>query len=314
MAKTRRGIIGVDIGGTNIKTALVTGQKIIRRARTSTRAERGLKDSLSQIIKVVEPLCKDAKAIGIGIAGIIDSEKGTVKYSPNLKGWKNVPLGRILRAEFNLPVYVLNDVNAICLGEWKYGAGRRKKNVFLFTMGTGVGGGAICEGKLLFGAHGFAGEFGHTTIKLDGPKCTCGHSGHVERYAGAKYIVARARRKMAKRKSSLAKYDVLTPEKIACAAKSGDTVAREVFAEVGFYIGVGVANVIALFDPDIIIIAGGIAQAGRILFEPVRRTVSSMALGAEHRRHKIAPAQLGDDAGILGAALYAKLTIKGLTV
>jgi glucokinase len=309
-----KSIIGVDIGGTNIKAALVTGRRINRRTRAPTRAELGVKGSIEQIISVIEPLRKGAEAIGIGIAGIIDSKKGVVRYSPNLEEWKNVPLARILLNAFDVPVYVLNDVNAICLGEWKYGAGRGHENVFLFTLGTGVGGAAICEGKLLFGAHGFAGEFGHTTINFDGPKCICGHHGHLERYAGARYIVARARRKMAKRRSSLARQPTLTPEIIARAAKKGDRVAVEVFCEVGRYVGVGIANILALFDPDIIIISGGIARAGKVLFEPIRSTVSRIALGAEHRHYAIVPAKLGDDAGILGAALFAILKQTGASV
>lgn len=304
-------IIGIDIGGTNIKAALVTGRKIEKRTRALTLANLGREKSVDQIISIIEPLRKKGRAIGIGIAGIIDSKKGIVKYSPNLKGWKNVPLARILRTACDLPVYVLNDVNAICLGEWKYGAGQGHDNIFLFTIGTGVGGAAICEGRLLFGAHGFAGEFGHTTIKLDGPKCICGHRGHVERYAGAKYIVARARRKMARSKSSLSGYDVLTPEIIARAAKEGDKVAREVFDDVGKYLGLGVANIIALLDPDIIIISGGIARAGKFLFEPIRNTVSRIVLGREHRRYRIVRAKLGDDAGTFGAALFAELTSVG---
>jgi glucokinase len=309
-----KSIIGVDIGGTNIKAALVTGRRINRRTRAPTRAELGVKGSIEQIISVIEPLRKGAEAIGIGIAGIIDSKKGVVRYSPNLEEWKNVPLARILLNAFDVPVYVLNDVNAICLGEWKYGAGRGHENVFLFTLGTGVGGAAICEGKLLFGAHGFAGEFGHTTINFDGPKCICGHRGHLERYAGARYIVARTRRKMAKRRSSLARQPTLTPEIIARAAKKGDRVAVEVFCEVGRYVGVGIANILALFDPDIIIISGGIARAGKVLFEPIRSTVSRIALGAEHRHYAIVPAKLGDDAGILGAALFAILKQTGASV
>ncbi|UCD04687.1 MAG: ROK family protein [candidate division WOR-3 bacterium] len=307
-------IIGIDIGGTNIKAALVAGRKIEKRTRALTLANLGREKSIDQIISAIEPLRKKGKAIGIGIAGIIDSKKGVVKYSPNLKGWKNVPLARILRAACGLPVYVLNDVNAICLGEWKHGAGQGHDNIFLFTIGTGVGGAAICEGRLLFGAHGFAGEFGHTTIKLDGPKCICGHRGHVERYAGAKYIVARAWRKIARHKSSLASYDILTPEIIARAAKEGDKVAREVFDDVGKYVGIGVANIIALFDPDIIIISGGIARAGRFLFEPIRNTVRRTVLGREHRRYRIVPAKLGDDAGTFGAALFAELTSAGSEV
>lgn len=305
-----KGIIGIDIGGTNIKAALVVGRKIVRRTKTLTHADKGIEKSIAQIKSAIAPLHEDAKAIGLGIAGIIDSKRGIIRYSPNLKGWQNAPLARILRAEFDRPVFILNDVNAICLGEWKYGAGHGCKNVFLFTLGTGVGGAAICEGRLLFGAHGFAGEFGHTTIKLDGPKCVCGNHGHVERYAGAKAIAARARRKIAKHKSSLAKYDVLTPEVIAHEAKRGDRVAREVFSEVGYYLGIGVANVLALFDPEIVIISGGIARAGEILFKPVRQTVHRVALGSEHRHYKIVPAALGDDAGILGAALFAELTGK----
>ena len=306
-----RPIIGIDIGGTNIRAALVTGRRINRRRRACTRGEMGVEECLKQIRSVIEPLRKEAAAIGIGIAGIIDSEKGVVRYSPNLKEWKNISLARILRNKFNLPVYVLNDVNAICLGESKYGAGQGHKDVFLFTMGTGIGGAAICDGKLLFGAHGFAGEFGHTTINLDGPKCICGNYGHLERYAGARYIVARARRKMAKRRSSLNRQRILTPEIIARAAKQGDRIATEVFCEVGQYVGIGIANILALFDPEIVIISGGIARAGKVLFEPIRDTVGKIALGVEHRHFKIVPAELGDDAGILGAALYARPNLAG---
>lgn len=310
----KRGIIGIDIGGTNIKSALMVGRKITRRKKIPSLADSGMERSIAQIRRAIGPLWKRASAIGIGIAGIIDSREGAVRFSPNLRGWNNVPLGKILRREYGIPVRVLNDVNAICMGEWKYGAARGHDNVFLFTLGTGVGGAAICEGKLLFGANGFAGEFGHTTISLNGPKCACGQSGHLERYAGAKYIVARAKRKMKRQQSSLAEHSVLTPEIIARAAKRGDPVAREVFSEVGHYIGVGVANILALFDPDIVIISGGIARAGKILFDPIHETVNRSVLGAGYRRFRILPAKLGDDAGILGAALFAQLTQKNTHV
>lgn len=301
----KKGIIGLDVGGTNIKAALVFGRRIARRVKIASRAEFGIEYSIPQIKTAIAPLRKEAKAIGIGIAGIIDSKKGMVRFSPNLRGWNNVPLRKILHREYGIRVRVLNDVNAICLGEWKYGSAQGCNNVFLFTLGTGVGGAAICDGKLLFGAHGFAGEFGHTTIDPNGPECMCGQHGHLERYAGAKYIVARARRKMKKQKSSLANHVVLTPEIIARAAKKGDCVAREVFVEVAYYIGIGVANILALFDPDIVIISGGIARAGRILFDPLRKNVGQLVLGAKHRRYRILPAKLGDDAGVLGAAFFA---------
>jgi glucokinase len=306
----KRAIIGLDIGGTNIKAALVCGQEISQRSKIPSLAERGIDRSLNQLKSAIRPLHKKARAIGIGIAGIIDSQNGVVKYSPNLKGWNNIPLAQIIRDEFNVPCRIINDVNAILFGEWKYGRARGHNNAFLFTMGTGVGGAAVCEGKLLFGANGFAGEFGHTTINPNGPKCACGQPGHLERYAGARYIVSRYKRKMREQKKSMNYQQILTPEKIALAAKKGDPVAKQVFSEVGHYIGLGLANILALFDPDIVIISGGIARAGRILFDPIRKTVRESVLGAEHRCYKIVPAKLGDDAGILGAALFARLSEK----
>ena len=301
----KKGIVGLDVGGTNIKAALVFGRRITRRLKIASLAASGVDYSMPQIKSAIAPFRKEASAIGIGIAGIIDSRKSIVNFSPNLKGWDNIRLGEILRREYRIPVRVLNDVNAICLGEWKYGSAQGHNNVFLFTLGTGVGGAAICDGKLLFGAHGFAGEFGHTTINPNGPKCVCGQHGHIERYAGAKYIVARAQRKMKKQRSSLDNHRVLTPEIIAGAARKGDRVACEVFAEVSYYIAIGVANIIALFDPDIVVISGGIARAGRVLFDPVRKNVRQLVLGAKHRSYKILPAKLGDDAGVLGAAFFA---------
>ena len=306
----KKNIIGIDIGGTNIKAAFLSGHAIKHRSKTPSLAERGLDSSLQQITSAIRPLHREAHAIGIGIAGIIDSRNGVVKYSPNLKGWNNIPLARMIRNEFKIPCRIINDVNAILLGEWKYGRAQGHSNAFLFTMGTGVGGAAVCEGKLLFGANGFAGEFGHTTINPNGPKCVCGQRGHLERYAGAKYIAARYMRKMKRQKRSLKRQQTLTPETIARAAKMGDPVARQVFSEIGYYIGLGVANILALFDPDIVIISGGIARAGKILFDPIRKTVRDSVLGAEHRHYEIVPAILGDDAGILGAALFATLSLR----
>lgn len=303
MAKNN--IVGVDVGGTNIKAAFVRAGKIKKRIKLSTNAHQGFKKSIGQIKLAIKPFAKEARSVGIGIAGIIDSRHGIVKYSPNLKGWHNVKLAHILKKEFKKPVRILNDVNAICLGEWKYGAAKGYNNVFLFTLGTGVGGAAICEGKLLFGAHGFAGEFGHTVIKYNGPRCVCGNYGHLERYAGARFIVARARRKMRKEKSSLRRCNHITPEIIAEEAKRGDRVSVQVFSEVGFYIGIGVANIINLLDPDVIIISGGVSRAGKILFEPIRKIVAERILGTKYRNYKIIPAKLGDNAGIFGAAYFA---------
>ncbi len=307
-------IIGIDIGGTNIKAGLVEKGRIKSRYHLPTISEMGVEHSIQQIKRIIYNVISSQKqrkgisGIGIGIAGIIDSRNGIVRFSPNLKGWHNIQLGKILYQEFKKPVKIINDVNAILLGEWQFGAGRGYKNLFLFTIGTGVGGAAVCEGRMLFGANGFAGEFGHTTIEFNGPKCLCGNYGCLERYVGARYIVKLARRKIKNKASRLNKYAELTPKIIADEAKKGDRLAREIFSEIGHYIGIGVANIVNLFDPEVVIISGGIAGAGRILFEPIKRSAYQRILGAGYRNFKILPAQLGDDAGILGAAYFTTYT------
>lgn len=297
--------VGVDVGGTNIKSALVKNGKVLQRAKLPTNGQQGPVPVINQIKKAIRTFGKPIAGIGIGIAGIIDSKKGIVRYSPNLIDWNNIKLARAIRDEFSIPVHILNDVNAICLGEWKFGAAKGHNSVFLFTLGTGVGGAAVCEGHLLFGANGFAGEFGHSTIKYDGKKCTCGQFGHLEGYVGARFIAARARRMMKQQPSALNKYKKITPHIIAREAKKGDAVSKKVFEQIGFYIGIGVSNIISLFDPDIIVISGGISKAGRILFEPIRKTVAQRVMGVQFRKYKIVPGKLGDDAGILGAVYYA---------
>jgi len=302
---TKKGFVGIDIGGTNIKSAFVKNGQIKKRIRLPTNARQGHKIVLVQIKSAIKPFVKQASGIGVGIAGIIDSVRGIVRYSPNLPGWNNIQLKKILREEFRRPIEILNDVNAVCLGEWKYGAAKGYDNVFLFTLGTGVGGAAICEGVPLFGENGFAGEFGHTVIKYDGPQCSCLNYGHLERYVGARYIVARAKRKIKRNFSSLRKFRTITPEIIAQEAKKGDRISWEIFSEISYFIAIGITNIIVLFDPAVVIIAGGISGAGRILFAPIRKIVKEKLMGAKYRNYKIIPAKLGDDAGILGAVYYA---------
>ncbi len=296
--------LGIDIGGTNIKAGLVHKGNVIKKISFETKAEDGPDNCIAQIKSIIRSF-NNISNIGIGIAGIIDSKKGIVRYSPNLKGWYNIKLTEPLKKEFKTTVRILNDVNAILLGEWIYGAGKGYKNIFLFTLGTGVGGAAVCEGKLLFGANGFAGEFGHTVISFNGPECVCGNYGCLERYVGSRYIVELTKKKLARKRSNLKNYKDPTPKIIANEAKKGDTVAKEVFEEIGNYIGIGVSNIINLFDPEVVIISGGISRAGKILFDPIKRTVRERILGLKYRNLKIVPAKLGDGAGIIGAAHFA---------
>lgn len=298
--------LGLDVGGTNIKCAQVRGNRIFERVKVETRAQEGLDVSLRQILKAVSQMSGTIGGIGIGIAGIIDSKRGIVRYSPNMPGWDDVPLVRMLKQRFGVPVHILNDVNAACLGEWQYGAAKGCQDVFMLTVGTGIGGAAVCHGDLQFGAHGFAGEIGHVVIKDNGRQCPCGNRGCLEQYVGAHAITRLARKLMRARKSSLHRRDYLDPMIIAEEAHNGDRVAREVFARVGYYLGVGITSVINLFDPEVVIVAGGISRAGNILFDPIEKTVTGRVIGRKFRNFKIVPPQLGDDAGILGAVHFAK--------
>ena len=168
--------VGVDVGGTNIKSALVKNGKVLQRAKLPTNGQQGPVPVINQIKKAIRTFGKPIAGIGIGIAGIIDSKKGIVRYSPNLIDWNNIKLARAIRDEFSIPVHILNDVNAVYLGEWKFGAAKGHNSVFLFTLGTGVGGGIISGGRLLEGCNHTAGELGHMTIVAGGRHCRGHHA------------------------------------------------------------------------------------------------------------------------------------------
>lgn len=301
-----RPILGLDIGGTNIKIGLVKGARLLHRAHCPSRPGTKRGGVYEQIRQAIQPWAPMVSRIGIGCAGIIDSAGGVVRYSPNL-GWRDFPLGRRLAQEFKIPVRIINDVNAILLGEWRYGAARQADDVFLLTLGTGVGGAALCNGQMVLGANGFAGELGHTTINFRGPRCTCGQRGCLESYVGTKFILRRVRRLMKTSRTRLSRYPVLTPRIIADEARQGDLVGRRLFEEIGLFLGIGISNLLNLLDPALIVIAGGISRAGAVLFTPLRRAIRQRDQGAGCRRYRIVPGRLGDDAGILGAAYYAKL-------
>lgn len=301
------GLIGVDIGGTNIKAALIQGGRITRRRRIPTNAHQGVAAVINQIARAIDGLGKKA-AVGVGIAGLIDSERGIVRFSPNLRGWHNVPLARLLTQRTGVRVKLTNDVNAITLGEWKFGAGRGARNMFCFTLGTGVGGGIVANGELVTGRNNMAGEFGHMTIDHVGRACKCGNTGCLERYVGAEYIVALAKKMMRGKKTVLKRFTKLTPRIIAVAARR-DHVARAVFARVGAYIGAGLVNIIHLLDPEVVVITGGISRAGRILLDPIKDVLEKRAMSFAARGVKLVRGKLGDDAGVLGAAYFAEQSL-----
>jgi len=303
-------VIGIDVGGTFIKAGRVdTKGNIVKELdEIPTEAEQGPKHVISQIIRAVKELSiKEALLVGIGTPGIISLDRSTVKYPPNLPGWEVIDLGKEIGSAVSTRVVVDNDANCAALGEAMFGAGKNIPSFVLATLGTGVGGGIIIDGKIFRGETGGAGEIGHSTIDYNGPQCNCGSFGCVETYIGRAYFARRVAHKLETRKDSLLHELLkdggeLTPEIISRAANKGDAFAYEELREAGYYLGVGLANVMGLFDIHTAILGGGIAQAGEPLFEGVRRAIVQFSQPPIAESFALHHAALGNNAGILGAA------------
>ena len=264
--------------------------------------------------------------VGLGSPGLIIAETGVVHFSPNFPGWSDIPLVTYVNAALaklqSLKKYkpilrgMDNDVNAMTLGELHHGAGVGYNNLVALTLGTGVGGGVVINGVVYHGSRNTAGELGHTVVKPDGRYCGCGNQGCLEAYAGAKNIVERTQEKIAAGRSTTLAFVTnvgtsLTPRMIAEAAQAGDELAIEIFAETGRYIGIALTSIAHILNPQIAIIGGGIAEAGeKLLFEPIRAEFSKRAMDIPAQM-KIVKAHLGNDAGIVGAAMLAFEKTKG---
>ena len=309
--------IGVDVGGTNVKIALVSDKgKIIYSNSIPTRAEMGyehtinsMKDAIRDLLKETKMKPTDIEGMGFGFPGQIDCKKGIVRLAPNIPGWIDIPIAKIMESEFEIPTRVDNDVRTATLGELNYGAGVGCENLVCITVGTGIGSGLVINGKLVRGANNAAGEIGHIKLNMDGgPLCGCGDRGCLEAYASGPSIVAMAEEYIRGGKSTkyreLANPDI-TPYIVAVAAKEGDPVARQIFRIMGEYIGKGLTSVVNLLNPEKIIIGGGVAEAGDILLDPIKETTQKRAMTIQ-REVEIVPAQLGNTAGVIGASLLIK--------
>jgi len=312
-------VIGIDLGGTNLRVVLADREgHILQDARRPSESDGPADGTVAQTISAISEVLQEqgvsprqVVGIGIGVPGIMDSKSGTVFWSPNFPHWTTVPLGPMLEAHFSIKTFLINDARCAALGEMGFGAGRGAQNLVMITLGTGIGGAIVVDGRLLLGPNGSIGEVGHHTIDPDGPQCNCGTFGCWEAFCGKKGIVDRAVRKMQQGRPSVlldwtdANWHRLDPALIARAAREGDLLAREVIEEIGFYVGLGVANLITILNPEIFIIGGGVAQAGDLLFEPVRRTVKARAVRLQAQTARIVPARLGDNAGVMGGVVLA---------
>jgi glucokinase len=313
-------IVGVDLGGTQIRAALADEEgRILRRASCLTLAEEGLEPVIGRIEGTIYEAMGSTdrgqvQGIGVVAPGPLDPRKGIIMKAPNLPGWKNVPLKDLVEKEFGLPVLVGNDANLAALAEQRFGAGQGIADLIYITVSTGIGGGIIANNRLLLGAQGFAGEVGHQTIEAHGPRCNCGSIGCLEALAAGPAI-ARSARQLIRTGIGMGIADLaggdldkVTAKEVNQAAQAGDPIAIEIFRQAGFYIGVGIVNLLHLFNPSLIIIGGSVAKAGDFLFEPIRATVRERAMASYYWEHTpIVPATLGDDVGLLGAVALVLL-------
>jgi len=316
--KEQKLILGVDLGGTKIATALATAQgEILARGRRPTPAQAGPDAVIKSICATIDKTLsakrvEPSQLLGIGIAaaGIIDSDKGKVISSPNLPGWHEVPLRDAVEQRFGIPVYLGNDATLAALGEWCFGLKKGIANLIYITVSTGIGGGIIADGKLYTGVCGVAGEIGHMTIDVKGPKCNCGNIGCWETLASGTALAREAVKQITEgAKTSIIELvngDIskIDAKVVDLAAKQGDELAKELISRLGYYLGVGLVNLVNIFNPELILIGGGVAKTGDLLLQRAIKVVKERAFSTPANAVKIKPALLGDDSGILGAVAF----------
>ena len=308
-------ILGADVGATNTKTVLVDRQgEIFATMNRPTLARKGRDAMIERLILTLKDTVKKAGAnmkdvagVGVGFAGPLDPEKGIVFNPPNLPEWFNVPLRDILTQKLNVPVSLDNDANLVALGEYWKGAGRGAKSLVCLTLGTGVGGGIVLNGKILHVAGGIAGELGHVTVVRNGRRCGCGNRGCLEVYASSRGLVSRMQELLNRKKT--VKYDKLTPEDIGKQALSGDKLARKAIRDTGVTLGVAIASLVNILNPDVVVVGGGISKIGNLLLDPIREEVAKRAFPKAVEGLKIVKAELGDNAGAIGAARSLMLSL-----
>ncbi|MBI2955628.1 MAG: ROK family protein [Chloroflexi bacterium] len=316
-------LVGIDIGGTKVAVATAEiGGRIVAKRKMPTEVEKGPQYTIQKIIALVRQVLDDSGAarpiaVGVGCGGPLDPDEGVILSPPNLPGWDAIPLRQILEDEFRTYVYIDNDANAAALGEYRFGAGVEASNLVYITVSTGIGGGIIVNGRLLQGIRASAGEIGHQTILRDGVRCKCGNRGCLEALASGTAIARRAREALASRPNgrmmAIAGGDLqkVTTETVVQAVREGDSVALEIWNETIEYLSIGVANVITTLAPDMVVIGGGVTEAGDLLYAPLRQAVGKRVFLVPLDRVKIVSPKLGTDVGVVGAIAVALQHLEG---
>ena len=313
-----RFVLGIDIGGTNLVVGSVAedGGTLLATATEPTQAEAGASDVVDRLVGLAERAVAQTRreapgaeiiGVGVGAPGPLDTRRGIVLLTPNL-GWVNMPLRQIIHDRVGLPAALDNDANCAVLGEWWVGAARGARHAIGITIGTGIGGGLILDGRLYDGASDVAGEIGHTTIDTEGRRCKCGNYGCLEAYASGPNIAVRAVEALeAGAESRLPDYvggDLtrVTAQTVYQAAQDGDELALEVVNDTAKFLGVGIANLLNVFNPEVIVVCGGVTLAGDHLFVPLRREAARRAFKPAVAACRIVPGALAGTAGVYGAA------------
>ena len=314
-------VVGIDIGGTKLATVVAdsTGD-ILRKVRKPTFAEKGpeyalqlLFDMVRETLEIAGLVQKSVSAIGVSCGGPLDTKTGIVYSPPNLPGWDALPLKAHLESEFQIPVTIENDANASALAEFRFGGGRGYDSVLYMTMSTGIGGGIIIDGQIYHGANDSAGEVGHQILLPEGPRCGCGKRGCLEALCSGPAIARRAqaaiRNQLANKKPSATallnlannRIENVKSEHVLAAAQAGDALALQLVEETAYYMGWGIANLVNILNPDIVLLGTIAIAAGDLLLNPIRKRVSEFAMTRPAEAVKIEPAQLGDALGDLAA-------------
>jgi glucokinase len=314
--------VGVDIGGTKVAAGVVDhAGNVVEEVRRDTPPPSTTPEVVEDaIVDAVRELAKrhDIHAVGVGAAGFVDADRATVLFAPHLS-WRDEPLRDALRSRLRLPVVVENDANAAVWAEWRFGAGRGESHLVCVNLGTGIGGGVVVDGALQRGRFGIAGEFGHMQVVPDGRRCECGNRGCWEQYASGNALVREAR-ELAASGSPVAHalldraggdLDVITGPLVTATALAGDPAAQELLDGVGRWLGVGLANLAAALDPGTFVIGGGLSEAGDLLLAPARDAYGRSLTGRRFRPlASVVQAQLGNSAGLVGAADLARPTAR----
>ena len=301
----KRYTIAIDLGGTNLKCALLDSYlKIKAKSSFSTKSFdnqrkliQGVIDSVDSLILNQKLKRSDILGVGIGVPGPVDTLKGIVHFLPNIPGWKEVRLKKILEQKIRLPVFLDNDAKLMTLAEHEAGAAKKYKNALCLTLGTGVGGGLIINNLLYRGADNAAGEAGHFPLNEKGPLCGCGAHGCLEAYVGNHKIIKDARKLFGSK---------IVLERVSALARENNLKAIDFWSQVGKKLGLALSGMVNLLNLDVIVIGGGVSCAGKVLFENIRQTILLRAMRVQAKRVRVVKAQLGIDAGIIGAGYLVK--------